>query len=176
MPRGREIQHDPEELRRRYEKRRGLLKALAANLERSLVEQLRGVDHIDRISFRVKGTSSYLNKVLGHEPPYRAPLVEVEDQVGGRVLVFFLSGVEIVRQRIHQVFRPVEGEYRRPPQHTLFQHAYAEPQHDVAYKPAEQLTDDDRRELAWVAASAWGADQALERVRARLCPALPEQR
>jgi ppGpp synthetase/RelA/SpoT-type nucleotidyltranferase len=51
---------------------------------------------------------------------------------------------------------------------TLFQHAYAEPQHDVAYKPLAALNIDDKRELAWVAASAWGADKALLRVRKRL--------
>jgi putative GTP pyrophosphokinase len=51
---------------------------------------------------------------------------------------------------------------------TLFQHAYAEPQHDVAYKAKTPLTRDDKRELAWIAASAWGADQALMRVRKQI--------
>lgn len=44
-------------------------------------------------------------------------------------------------------------------------HAYAEPQHDLSYKAAADLPSEIRRELAWVAASAWGADQAYERVR-----------
>jgi ppGpp synthetase/RelA/SpoT-type nucleotidyltranferase len=48
------------------------------------------------------------------------------------------------------------------------QHAYAEPQHDLAYKPETPPSDEIRRELAWVAASSWGADQALERVRVEL--------
>lgn len=51
---------------------------------------------------------------------------------------------------------------------TLFQHAYAEPQHDAGYKDRESLSRDQRRELAWVAASAWGADQAYSRLRAAL--------
>lgn len=52
---------------------------------------------------------------------------------------------------------------------TLFQHAYAEPQHDLGYKPGgADLTDETRRELAWIAASSWGADHALDRVRAQL--------
>lgn len=54
---------------------------------------------------------------------------------------------------------------------TLLQHAYAEPQHDLAYKPDTPPTDEIRRELAWVAASTWGADQALERVRDKLAAA-----
>lgn len=51
---------------------------------------------------------------------------------------------------------------------TLFQHAYAEPQHNVGYKPSVQLTREEQRELAWIAASAWGADHQLERLRERV--------
>lgn len=51
---------------------------------------------------------------------------------------------------------------------TLFQHAWAEPQHDLGYKNAKNLSEDSERELAWAAASAWGADQALQRVAERL--------
>lgn len=53
---------------------------------------------------------------------------------------------------------------------TLFQHAWAEPQHDLGYKnrSRQELTRDDRRELAWIAASAWGADRSLNRVARRL--------
>lgn len=200
-------------LRHSYSVRTELLQRLATNLEHALREHLDGLPHIDRISFRVKGIDSFVNKVLGRDPPYRAPLVEVEDQVAGRVIVFFLDDVEEVRKLVHAVFNRVEGEYRRPKQHnvfdyeswqgvfnippqaiperwnelndlpetfelqirTLFQHAYAEPQHDVSYKPLERLTLDDQRELAWVAASAWGADQALERVRGRLDEGSQEQ-
>jgi GTP pyrophosphokinase len=48
---------------------------------------------------------------------------------------------------------------------TLFQHAYAEPQHDLGYKPSAAINDEIKRELAWIAAGCWGGDQALERVR-----------
>jgi putative GTP pyrophosphokinase len=48
---------------------------------------------------------------------------------------------------------------------TIFMHAYAEPQHNIGYKAASELPGQVRRELAWIAASAWKADQAYERVR-----------
>jgi putative GTP pyrophosphokinase len=48
---------------------------------------------------------------------------------------------------------------------TLFQHAYAETQHDLDYKSAIPVDDAINRELAWIAAGCWGGDQALERVR-----------
>lgn len=44
---------------------------------------------------------------------------------------------------------------------TLFMHAWAEPQHDLGYKPGIELDRDAKRQLAWVAASAWGADRTF---------------
>lgn len=45
---------------------------------------------------------------------------------------------------------------------TLFQHAWAESEHDLAYKPLEDLPSDQRRKVAFVAAQAWGADHILD--------------
>jgi putative GTP pyrophosphokinase len=197
-----------DELRAAYEERLPLLQELAANLEHETRRQFDGIPHIDRISFRAKGVESFLDKVLERriEPPYEQPLIEVEDQVGGRILVFFISDVDPARAQAERVFTPVEAVLRRPETYnvfdyesfhaiygipppmkpaswdnrddlprtfelqirTLFQHAYAEPQHDLAYKPEAPPSDEIRRELAWVAASGWGADQALERMRVQL--------
>lgn len=41
---------------------------------------------------------------------------------------------------------------------TLFQHAWAEANHDLGYKSKEELCFDDKRRIAWAAAQAWGAD------------------
>ncbi|MGW4439544.1 GTP pyrophosphokinase [Streptomyces sp. NPDC004596] len=46
---------------------------------------------------------------------------------------------------------------------TLFMHAWAEPQHDLGYKGGE-LSREVRRKLAWVAASAWGADRTMDEI------------
>ncbi|MBF4513621.1 hypothetical protein ITJ66_14115 [Plantibacter sp. VKM Ac-2885] len=48
---------------------------------------------------------------------------------------------------------------------TLFMHAWAEPQHDLGYKG--DLDAETRRELAWLAASAWGADRILNDIARR---------
>jgi ppGpp synthetase/RelA/SpoT-type nucleotidyltranferase len=182
-----------------------LLEELRVNLERETREALSGVAHIDRISFRVKAVQSFVVKAEdpSNEPAYSEPLVEIEDQVAGRAIVFFLSDLKSVREGLEASFNTVERAERRPerdaefgyetdhmicviPPHlkpdgwndrsdvpstfelqirTIFMHAYAEPQHDMAYKTAEELPRGVRRELAWIAASAWGADQAYERVR-----------
>jgi putative GTP pyrophosphokinase len=187
-----------------YRARLPLLEALAGNLEQEVQDHLTGLRHIDRIAFRAKAPTSYIAKVYERrvDPPYTAPLLEVEDQVAGRVTVFFLDDVDVVRERLLRLFGEVEVVERRPekvtefdyegfhavynipPQckpagwedrddlpatfelqvRTLFQHAWAEPQHDIAYKPTIELAFDERREVAWVAASAWGADHAYSRL------------
>jgi ppGpp synthetase/RelA/SpoT-type nucleotidyltranferase len=45
---------------------------------------------------------------------------------------------------------------------TLFQHAWAEAEHDIGYKPNEELTALHRRKMAFTAAQAWGADQIFD--------------
>lgn len=43
---------------------------------------------------------------------------------------------------------------------TLFQHAWSEANHDLGYKPGQQVwTSDDLRQLAFTSAQAWGADR-----------------
>ena len=45
---------------------------------------------------------------------------------------------------------------------TLFQHAWAEAEHDIGYKPSVELTSLHRRKMAFTAAQAWGADQIFD--------------
>lgn len=48
---------------------------------------------------------------------------------------------------------------------TVFQHAWAEAEHDLAYKEQRgPLTRDDHRLVAFAAAQAWGADNSFEAV------------
>lgn len=45
---------------------------------------------------------------------------------------------------------------------TLFQHAWSEASHDLAYKPDKVLEADHKRRVAFTAAQAWGADMIFE--------------
>lgn len=177
-----------DDLQARYESRAPLLEAVRASLERETLDALDGVPHIDRVSFRVKGAKSFITKATDPEnkPPYGDPLVEIEDQVAGRVIVFFQSDLSVVREHLEGTFNAVERTERRPardaefgyesdhlicliPPHvkperwderddlpttfelqvrTAFMHAYAEPQHDLAYKGSKDLPKRIRRELA----------------------------
>ncbi len=193
-----------EELINRYENRIPILEDLRVALEQWTERTLEGVEHIDRIYFRVKGKENFASKALdpSNDPPYQYPLIEIEDQVAGRIIVFFREDLDIVKDRLQRTFTTIEFERRRPPAdeefgyesnhlifvippqarseawekrddlpatfemqiRTVFMHAYAEPQHDFGYKSVKELPSNIRRELAWIGASAWGADQAYKRV------------
>lgn len=48
---------------------------------------------------------------------------------------------------------------------TLFQHAWAEANHDLAYKPNDPNVDrETARKIAWAAAQAWGADRIFNEI------------
>jgi ppGpp synthetase/RelA/SpoT-type nucleotidyltranferase len=48
---------------------------------------------------------------------------------------------------------------------TLFQHAWSEADHDLAYKPGDKpLTGEQKRLVAFTSAQAWGADHMFERL------------
>lgn len=48
---------------------------------------------------------------------------------------------------------------------TLFQHAWAEASHDIAYKQlSRKLANSERRLIAFAAAQAWGADNAFSEI------------
>lgn len=51
---------------------------------------------------------------------------------------------------------------------TLFQHAWSEAEHDLAYKPSDQLSPLQRRQIAFTAAQAWGADQIFSELHGAL--------
>ena len=46
---------------------------------------------------------------------------------------------------------------------TLFQHAWAEANHDLGYKPeGKELDQESKRLLAYASAQAWGADRVFD--------------
>lgn len=56
---------------------------------------------------------------------------------------------------------------------TLFQHAWSEANHDLAYKPENELSSQQNRLIAFTAAQAWGADHHFAQLHAELNGALP---
>jgi len=199
-------EHEFPSTRAEYESRFPLLKELAERLEQETRIALSDIPRIDRISFRAKAPESFTKKSLSAgadgNKKYMFPLADIEDQVGGRVLVFFRRDIDIVVKQLITTFSRVEQTRKAPasdiafayesdhlvfvipPQvippgwdelgfrpttfemqvRTLFMHAWAEPEHDIAYKAQVSLTSEERRKIAWAASNAWGGDAIFEQV------------
>jgi len=188
-----------------FKSKHPLLETVARELEKYLKDTLRDAVRVDRVSARAKTVASFEKKSLKVEkdgsPRYKEPLVEIQDQIGARVIVFFRSDVERVAAEVSHYFNAIEekkltpeggfwafGYFGRhfilpvPPEvlpadasakklvpeffelqiKTLFQHAWSEGNHDLGYKPIDELSAEDQRCLAYAAAQAWGADREFE--------------
>ncbi len=183
---------------RRFE---DVLVPVAERLEADLKRQLNGFSHIDRICARAKSVDRFLEKAQKQKAPgipkYSHPLIQIQDQIGARVIVFYKSDVDTIRNALCDYYNPIEDNehiiecpwqfgyegkhfvFLIPPRVkkrfrveepeffelqvvTLFQHAWAEANHDLVYKAAGKLTYDQERRCAFAAAQAWGADQIFE--------------
>ncbi|HEX7960801.1 MAG TPA: hypothetical protein VF493_12840 [Terriglobales bacterium] len=189
-----------------YQLRRPLLELLASNLQAQTEQIVSTLEHIDRVYFRAKEVESFAKKAAALDESgrrkYALPLEDIEDQVAGRLLVFFRRDIDAVNEALLRSFNRAEHTRKAPKQHdafayesehfvfvippqvlptgwseltsrpttfevqvrTLFMHAWAEPEHDIAYKAKVPLTHDEKRKLAWAASSAWGGDAIFEQV------------
>lgn len=195
------------DLEKSYRARReSVLVPLASRIEDDLREQLANVARIDRVTARAKAVDRFLvkaNKKIGDEQKYSDPLSQIQDQVGARIVTFYMDDVENVGAEVLKYYRPIEeqlivpeiesefgyiskhlvlivppdlepdvgfGDYPRLLElqiKTLFQHAWAEASHDIAYKPTAQLSADERRKVALSAAQAWGSDMIFRELQAQ---------
>jgi putative GTP pyrophosphokinase len=188
-----------EELARAYEIRLvTVLTPLAIQLEQHIRDLVTNYPRIDRVAARAKSLQRFLEKAEKTENgalKYPDPLNQIQDQIGARIVTYYLDDVEPISRIVHGYFAPIEErdivpesvkefDYEgkhfilfipkdfitpdTPREHcplffelqikTLFQHAWAEADHDLAYKPPEALSRDQKRKVAFTAAQAWGAD------------------
>ena len=189
-----------------YESRwRNALKPAEPVLDRLLRSYLEGIPRIDRVGVRAKSVARFLGKAAAQEdgvPKYSDPLSQIQDQLGARIVTFYLDDVDRVCAQIQKYFSPIERKTVVPDSEsefgyfgkhfillvpsevgasssdpgslplffelqvkTLFQHAWAEANHDLAYKPGVPLSSDQKRKVAFTAAQAWGADMVFEELR-----------
>lgn len=186
------------------------LEPAAKRLEGFLQTCLADVSRIDRISVRVKSVERFLKKASkkGEDGnlKYDDPLSQIQDQIGARIVCFYLQDVEQVSAAISENFNNIENRLIQPDEHskfgyfgkhfilhlpddvidddnkpappvfelqikTLFQHAWSEAEHDLAYKPIGEISPEVHRKIAFTAAQAWGADMIFEDLFSRLSAA-----
>lgn len=112
------------EILTRYGERVELLSALAKSLETEVLAYLQGVPNVDRIYFRVKDVDSFVRKATtpGKDQgwKYPHPLEEIEDQVAGRILVFYRSDVQAVTTALTAKLRKAERQLKQPQEANQF--------------------------------------------------------
>lgn len=186
----------------RYEK---TLIGTADRLKEYLAELLSDISRVDNITARAKDPDRFLAKASKTDDDgalkYSDPINQIQDQIGARVTVFYLTDVNVIRNRAEKYFSYIESQSKFPERDaefgyfgahmilklpddviddeqrsecpeffelqikTLFQHAWSEAHHDLGYTAPRELTPLERRQVAFSAAQAWGADQIFEQLR-----------
>jgi putative GTP pyrophosphokinase len=182
---------------------------LAERIERHLHGTLEGVRRIDRITARAKGVDRFVEKALRQGDDgrfkYSDPFQQIQDQIGARIVVLYLSDVATVASLVEDHFRAIEARDLIPESEsefgyfgkhlvclmptdvfdaeivegigprffelqikTLFQHAWSEAGHDLAYKTSGELSSLQKRKVAFTAAQAWGADTIFDELHREL--------
>jgi len=108
----------PAELQSRYTSRyENILVPLSGRLEAYLKDIVSYYRRIDRISVRAKGVARFLEKAQKKNdgvPKYSDPLNQIQDQIGARIITFYLSDVEALSATIEEYFGSVEVQHIVP--------------------------------------------------------------
>lgn len=195
-------------IRDEYVSRHAILVGVASSLQEYLKKLAQGLPRVDSIVARAKDPDRYFAKAMKTDDKgnlkYPAPLYGIQDQIGARITVLYLSDVERIRLHLIDFMNFIEEASKSPmdddafgyvghhfifqtpddiipdeqkndiPEFfelqikTLFQHAWSETSHDIGYKAPRELTSDERRQMAFTAAQAWGADKIFEELSQNL--------
>lgn len=99
------------------------LTPIAHALEAQLRDYLDGSPRIDRITARAKGIQKFLQKAALREDDklkYDEPLRQIQDQVGARVVTFYLPDVTRVASVLEKYYRPIETKHIVPDSESEF--------------------------------------------------------
>lgn len=103
-----------EEYKQRYD---NYLVSLARALEDHVKENLKDVPRIDRVSARAKGIDSFVAKAekeVAGVNKYSDPFNQIQDQIGARIVTFYLKDVDEVAKVIEDYYRKIESKYIVP--------------------------------------------------------------
>ena len=106
-------------IREAYEKRyNNVLVPLAKRLQSLIADHMKGVPRIDRVSTRAKSIDRFVAKSekvnVDGTPKYPDPFNEIQDQIGSRIVTFYLKDVQTVANHIRQYLTPIEDKLLHP--------------------------------------------------------------
>ena len=98
-----------EQYRQRFE---NYLEPIADRLREHLIDRISSLERIDRITTRAKAVDRFVEKASrsdeGGTAKYSDPLNEIQDQIGARVVTFYLSDISRVASEIERYYAPIE--------------------------------------------------------------------
>ena len=127
-----------QEYNRRLE---GYLKPLAKELEIHLESLYADSLRIDRIRARAKDVDRFLSKAakkVNGKLKYLDPLNQIHDQIGVRIITFYLDDVDRVSKIIEDYFAPIEAKRIIPDSESEFGY---EGKHYILFLPEDILDD-----------------------------------
>jgi putative GTP pyrophosphokinase len=103
-----------ERYRLRFE---NVLIPLSKRLDAYIRDLTKDRPRIDRVSVRAKAVDRFLDKAQKQEngaPKYSDPMNQIQDQVGARIVTFYLSDVDQISKMVEDYFSPIEIQHVIP--------------------------------------------------------------
>lgn len=128
-----------DQYRSRYEQ---VLRKVAMRLEEHLKDDLDGIERIDQIRTRAKSVDRFLAKaktVEDGKSKYTDPLDQIQDQVGARVVVYYLDDVDTISKEVEGYYRHIEAKAIVPDSDKEFGYFG---KHYIFFLPFDVLKDD----------------------------------
>lgn len=101
-----------------------VLRRLASDLEKYIASLFEETERIDAISARAKSPDRFIGKAQKLDSngmlKYDDPLNQIQDQIGARITVFYLSDVDICRRTIERYFSFIEKQSKQPERQAEF--------------------------------------------------------
>lgn len=137
------------DLKSQYETRyANMLIPLAQRLNGMLQDYFHDVRRIDRISVRAKEVGRFLAKaqrLMDGKPKYSDPLNQIQDQIGARIVTFYIDDVEAVGTLAEKYFRYIEMKTIVPDSESEFGYFG---KHFIMLVPPDLLDDTVQKENA----------------------------
>jgi len=94
------------------------LQHMEGPLRELVIEAIEGAERVDSVACRAKSPDRFFAKAQKTNEDgsnkYLDPLVEIQDQIGARITVFYLKDVDTISERILKYFVPIEIQNKQP--------------------------------------------------------------
>lgn len=132
-----------DEYKERYDK---YLVNISSALEAHIRDNLKGLPRIDRVNARAKTIDSFVGKAekeIDGEKKYSDPIHQIQDQIGVRIVTFYLGDVEVVGKQIEDYYKKIESKLIVPDSDSEFGYFG---KHFILLLPEDVIGDECDRE------------------------------